>query len=227
MLDLLFSFKQDEDEQILSKNEGERFIPFEVVINFQKRLLEQHKANPTYKNNQDLLLVSLYRWLPERDELMALKFTTINKNDDDYIYIANDDNIYLLLNNEKKKHRELHINLSEDFKELADIIKDSYIKFKRTYLFTDYNNKNKPITIHGLYKRMINLFSFTNKHVGVNILRSSYLTYQVEQKRLTVKDKKKLATLMRTRKDKIDDHNIKIMPQKENKRLLKKSLNQI
>ena len=158
---------------------------------------------------------------------MALKFTTINKNDDDYIYIANDDNIYLLLNNEKKKHRELHINLSEDFKELADIIKDSYIKFKRTYLFTDYNNKNKPITIHGLYKRMINLFSFTNKHVGVNILRSSYLTYQVEQKRLTVKDKKKLATLMRTRKDKIDDHNIKIMPQKENKRLLKKSLNQI
>ena len=158
---------------------------------------------------------------------MALKFTTINKNDDDYIYIANDDNIYLLLNNEKKKHRELHINLSEDFKELADIIKDSYIKFKRTYLFTDYNNKNKPITIHGLYKRMINLFSFTNKHVGVNILRSSYLTYQVEQKRLTVKDKKKLATLMRTRKDKIDDHYIKIMPQKENKRLSKKSLNQI
>ena len=158
---------------------------------------------------------------------MALKFTTINKSDDDYIYIANDDNIYLLLNNEKKKHRELHINLSEDFKELADIIKDSYIKFKRTYLFTDYNNKNKPITIHGLYKRMINLFSFTNKRVGVNILRSSYLTYQAEQKRLTVKDKKKLATLMRTRKDKIDDHNIKIMPQKENKRLLKKSLNQI
>ena len=227
MLDLLFSFKQDEDEQILYKNEGERFIPFEVVINFQKRLLEQHKANPTYKNNQDLLLVSLYRWLPERDELMALKFTTINKNDDDYIYIANDDNIYLLLNNEKKKHRELHINLSEDFKELADIIKDSYIKFKRTYLFTDYNNKNKPITIHGLYKRMINLFSFTNKHVGVNILRSSYLTYQAEQKQLTVKGKKKLATLMRTRKDKIDDHYIKIMPQKENKRLLKKSLNQI
>ena len=158
---------------------------------------------------------------------MALKFTTINKNDDDYIYIANDDNIYLLLNNEKKKHRELHINLSEDFKELADIIKDSYIKFKRNYLFTDYNNKNKPITIHGLYKRMINLFSFTNKHVGVNILRSSYFTYQAEQKRLTVKDKKKLATLMRTRKDKIDDHYIKIMPQKENKRLLKKSLNQI
>ena len=35
MLDLLFSFKQDEEERILNQNEEERFIPFEVVINFQ------------------------------------------------------------------------------------------------------------------------------------------------------------------------------------------------
>ena len=81
----------------------------------------------------------------------------------------------------KKKHSELHINLSQDFKELADIVKDSYIKFKRTYVFTDCNNKNKPISIHGLYKRMIELYSFTGKRVGVNILRSSYLSYQAEQ----------------------------------------------
>ena len=67
----------------------------------------------------------------------------------------------MLLNKDKKRHGELHINLSEDFKELADIIKDSYEKFKRTYLFTDYNDSSKPISIHGLYKRMINLYSFT------------------------------------------------------------------
>ena len=39
---------------------------------------------------------------------------------------------------------------------------------------------------------MINIFSFTKKRVGVNILQNSYLTYQAEQKRLTVKDKKSL-----------------------------------
>ena len=39
MLDLLFSFKDDEDNQILNENEKKRFIPFEVVINFQKSLL--------------------------------------------------------------------------------------------------------------------------------------------------------------------------------------------
>ena len=37
MLDLLFSFKQDEEEQILNKDEEERFKPFEIVINFQKK----------------------------------------------------------------------------------------------------------------------------------------------------------------------------------------------
>ena len=89
--------------------------------------------------------------------------------------------------------RRVHINLSQDFDELANIIHDSYIKFKRTYVFTDYNNKNKQKSIHCLYKRMINLFSFTGKRVGVNILRSSYLTYQLQLKQaqgkiLTVAD---------------------------------------
>ena len=37
---------------------------------------------------------------------------------------------------------------------------------------------------------------------------------------MTVKDKKKLATLLRTRKDKIDDNYIKILPQKEKQEIL-------
>ena len=41
MLDLLFAFKQDEEEQVLNKNDGERFIPFEVVIEFQQTLLNK------------------------------------------------------------------------------------------------------------------------------------------------------------------------------------------
>ena len=107
-------------------------------------------------------------------------------------------------------------------------MKDSYMKFKRIHVFTDYFNKEKPISIHGLYKRMINFYSFTGKRVGVNILRSSYLTYQsqlkhAQQKILTVKDKKKLATLMRTRKDKIDCHYIKVISHNEKQKLIKQT----
>jgi len=221
MLDLLFQHKQDEDEQQLNKNEQERFIPFEIVIDFQKRLAEQYITNPTYKNNQDLVFISLYRYLPQRDELKQLEYTTTSKTDKDYIYIDKDDDVFLLLNKPKKKHKELYINLSKDFKELAEILKDSYNKFKRTYVLTDYNDIQKPISIQGLYKRMINLFSFTNKRVGVSILRSSYLTYQSEQKRLSVADKKKLATLMRTRKDKIDEAYIKILPKQDKQEIMK------
>ena len=72
---------------------------------------------------------------------------------------------------------------------------------------------------------MVNLFAFTGQRVGVNILRSSYLTYQsqlrqAQGKILTVADKKKLATLMRTRKDKIDTHYIKDIPQNEKQELI-------
>ena len=139
-LDLLFSHKQDEDKQELNDNEKQRFIPFEIVIQFQKDLLEQYKSNPTYQKNQDLLLISLYRYLPERDELKELKYTTTYKTDDDYIYFDKDDDVLLLLNKNKKTHKKVHLNLSEDFKELAEIVKDSYKKFQRTYLFTDYND---------------------------------------------------------------------------------------
>ena len=93
MLDLLFHHKQDEDKQELNENEKQRFIPFEIVIQFQKDLLEQYKSNPTYQNNQDLLLISLYRYLPERDELKELKYTTTYKTDDDYIYFDKDDDV--------------------------------------------------------------------------------------------------------------------------------------
>ena len=67
---------------------------------------------------------------------------------------------------------------------------------------------------------MINLYSFTGKRVGVSILRASYLTYQAEQKRLSVADKKKLAILMRTRKDKIDDNYIKILPRQDKQEII-------
>ena len=79
MLDLLFQHKQDEDEQQLNKNEQERFIPFEIVIDFQKRLAEQYITNPTYKNNQDLVFISLYRYLPQRDELKQLELLKLIK----------------------------------------------------------------------------------------------------------------------------------------------------
>jgi hypothetical protein len=220
MLDLLFQFRQEEDNQQLNPREENAYIPFEVIIDFQQQLLKDFQTNPTYERNQNLLLVSLYRYLPERNELKLLSFTNEYKEDKDYIYFNKDNDVMLLLNLVKKRHNALHINLSKDFPILADIIKLSYQFYPRINVFTDYKDIKKPISVHGLSKRLTKIFSFTGKNAGVNSIRSSYLTYQSEQKRLSVADKKKLATLMRTRKDKIDANYIKILPQSDKKELI-------
>jgi hypothetical protein len=53
------------------------YVPFEIVLETQRKLEETFISNPTYQNNQDLLLLSLYSLIPiERDEvkLFELKF---------------------------------------------------------------------------------------------------------------------------------------------------------
>ena len=108
MLDLFFSFRQDEEEQKLNENEAQRFIPFEMVID----LIQLLKTIRIYYYFH--FIVGFQEWLPERDELKFLRFTTTNKTDNDYNYVQMRD---------KNRHRELHINLSEDFKELAETVK--------------------------------------------------------------------------------------------------------
>jgi hypothetical protein len=55
------------------------------------------------------------------------------------------------------------------------------------------------------------MFSFTNKNVGVNSLRSSYASY-LHQNRMIVKEKDELAKKMRTSRRYLDLNYIKILP---------------
>jgi hypothetical protein len=55
------------------------------------------------------------------------------------------------------------------------------------------------------------IFSFTNKNIGVNSLRSSYASY-LDQNRMTVKEKDELAKKMRTSRRYLDLNYIKILP---------------
>ena len=103
MLNFLFQFSQEEDNQQLNPREENAYIPFEVIIDFQQQLFKDFQTNPTYERNQNLLLVSLYRYLPERNELKLLSFTNEYKEDKDYIYFDEDNDVILILNLVKKK----------------------------------------------------------------------------------------------------------------------------
>ena len=97
---------------------------FEIVLETQKKLEETFILNPTYQNNQDLLLLSLYSLIPTlRDELKLLEFTTTKQDKGDWLYFNSDNNVILDLNNSKKKHDNISFNLTIEAPHLAEIIK--------------------------------------------------------------------------------------------------------
>lgn len=211
LLDLNAEHKMDEADQKLNKNEEKSFVPFDVVLQVQQKLEKEFEANQLYKTNQDLLLISLYSLIPVmRDELKLLEFTTTKKDDGDYIYIKGNE-IILDLNNPKKKHDGISFNISNDAPHLANIIYTSYKLFPRKYVFTNYDNIDEKAKVQNLSRRIIKMFNFTGKNVGVNSLRSSYATYQ-DRNRMTVKEKDALAKKMRTSRKYLDLNYIKILP---------------
>jgi DNA polymerase IIIc chi subunit len=211
LLDLNAEHKMDETDQKLNPIEEKSFVPFEIVMETQQKLENEFTSNKSYKSNQDLLLISLYSLIPiMRDELKLLEFTNTKKNEGDFIYF-NGTNTILNLNNTKKKHDGMDINLSKDAPHLADIIETSYKLFPRQYVFTNYDDINKKAEVQNLSRRIIKIFNFTGKNVGVNSLRSSYATYQ-DKDRMTVKQKEELAKKMRTSRKYLDLNYIKILP---------------
>jgi hypothetical protein len=115
------------------------------------------------------------------------------------------------LNNPKKKHNGINFNLTNEAPHLADIIYNSYNLFPRQFVFTNYDNTEEKATIQTLSKRLIKMFDFTGKNVGVNSLRSSYATYQ-DRNKMTIKEKEALAKKMRTSRKYLDMNYIKILP---------------
>ena len=209
--DLNAMHKQDEGNQKLNKNEEKSFVPFDVVLQVQQKLEKEFETNQSYKTNQDLLLISLYSLIPVmRDELKLLEFTTTKKDDGDYIYIKGNE-IILDLNNPKKKHDGISFNISNDAPHLADIINTSYKLFPRKYVFTNYDNIDQKAKIQNLSRRIVKMFDFTGKNVGINSLRSSYATY-LDRNRMTINEKDALAKKMRTSRRYLESNYIKILP---------------
>ena len=114
------------------------------------------------------------------------------------------------MNKIKKKHESIKHNLSEESKQLANILIESYERFPREAVFTQYSNRKEQIKIGGINKRLISIFKFTNKNVGTNSIRSSYATYRNQSKQLSVAEKDALAKQMRTSRRYLDEHYIKL-----------------
>lgn len=213
---LSLKIQEDNDKQELNKQEQETFIDFEIILNKQKELLEKFNNNKTYKNNQDLLLISIYSLIPpNRKEITELIYITNIEDDDkvnDFIYIDKDNNdVKFILNKMKKKHKGIIIDITKENQDLTNIIIESFNLYERPYLFTDYNDKNKIVNYNLIYARFRNIFKDIDKRISINCLRSSYLSYLNKQGNFTIAKKREIANKMRTSTIVMDGNYIKMI----------------
>jgi hypothetical protein len=178
-------FEANEFDNLLSAEEMKKFVPFWVILEKQKELQKQFElinnknTRIAYDLNQDLLLVSLYSLIPPlRAEPMTLKFTTKTQRSEDWIVIK-PDIVQMDLNEIKKKHDAILFNLTEDSPELAKILRESYDLYPREFVFTHYKkypDVSRQASVSTLTERLRSIFRYTGKQVGINALRSSYVS---------------------------------------------------
>jgi hypothetical protein len=223
---LSHQFEDEEFDNELSEEELKKFVTFDVVLNKQRvlqkqfELIKNKNSRIAYDLNQDLLLISLYSLIPPlRQEVMTLKFSKTLKRKEDWIVIKPDE-VIMDLNEIKKKHDAIMFYLTRDAPELAKILRESYELYPREFLFTHYkkfpdvSRRAMPST---LSDRLSSIFTYTGKNVGINALRSSYVSYMNSEairngKQLTVKQKEKMAERMRSSRKYLDEAYLKIFP---------------
>jgi len=175
------------------------------------------KFNKTaYDINQDLILLSLYSLLPpERCELFDLKFynsLSINENNnEDYILIENN-KCFLILNKIKKTHSSIKINIYNECIKLNDLLIESYTLYKRNNVFTAKNKYPvfKSVKAPNIANRFKVIFKDYNKNIGVNAIRSSYISYKLKNPCITYNQKENIANKMRTSVTQIEKHYKKL-----------------
>lgn len=211
------SIVQDNITNVINHKEGNnirddleesRHIDFSLIL--KRRDDIEHMFNnitdkftkTAYDINQDLILLSLYTLLPpERCELLNLSFCLSPPTDNniDYIFIQNN-KCSLLLNKIKKNHSSIIINIYDECLKLNDLLIQSYNLYNRVNVFT---SKNKyPILIsvkpYNIANRFKTIFKDYNKNIGINAIRSSYISYFLNNPCITYNQKQLLAQKMRT-----------------------------
>jgi hypothetical protein len=220
-----FLSQSDKDNK-LNEFEKTKFINWNFVLQKQMELeiafkfMENKKTTKAYDLNNDLLLISLYSLRPPlRNEVKHLEFTTTTKRKGDYIFFKNDE-VFLDLNEEKKRHDAILFNLSEESPKLAELLKESYKLYPRKYVFTikgKYPDVSKKASEGSLDNRLVDMFkpNFPDLNVSVNSLRSSYVSYRYFEAvskgtLLTGNEKEKIAKQMRTSVKYMDEAYLKI-----------------
>ena len=185
--------KQSEDNK-MSEQEKDNYVTWNEILN----VYEIIKTNKKY--SEEHLLLSLYILHPPRRlndyyNMKYMKKKTDNLDEEyNYCLLINKNKKYFTFNNYKTR-KELGIQNIEINNELFLILKE-YIKKNdikvNERIFKNINTEmNYVKKIQNIFKEHLN-----KKNISVNLLRHIYITEKINNKNLTLKERKSIALLM-------------------------------
>lgn len=181
--------EKESGKNTLNKYEITKFIDFDKLLEIRDKLEKEWRDNIEINSNivwelhYKMLLLSAYVLTPPtRKELMETKFIFNDNNFNnnfDYVYIPKNGYVQYIFNKTKKnkKSEKYIIGYSKESKiKLSNLFKESYKLYKREWVFPLLKNINKKSTIYNVNKIMENLIK--NPKIGVNMIRSSYISWR-------------------------------------------------
>jgi len=171
-----------ERKQGFDKKELKNWVAHEDIIEKLKVVIKDHDKRPSVGRNYRMLALAIYSLQPPIrynlhhmeitskpiKELLGKKLNYLQKKDGNYTYVINDDKV-------QKKYGPAAIPIES--KSLTELITQSLEKYPRKWLFTKISDRTTPMSILYFPKMVKSIFKLEKKVVGIDILRSSYITW--------------------------------------------------
>lgn len=221
MVELTKKLQDIYDEQKILDNRLENMLLYEDLIRLREKYKEYN--NESIKLHYQYLILCLYTMQPclrsEYKDMKILQITNekIPKDNNNYINICRDGNIYICINDDKTTYsngREM-IEILDD--ELKEIIVKSIKTYGRKYLITKINNTEEPSDKE--FSIMINDI-FSPLKFGIDMFRSAYVNNIYNK--YNNKTLKKIAKMMRTSFYAMTTHYNKFFGDENGKDIIKK-----
>jgi hypothetical protein len=186
--------EKETGKNTLNKYEKEKYIEFENLLKIRDELEENWrteltknsiKSKSVWELHYKMLLLSSYTLTPcVRTELMIAKFAT--KEEDmseniDYVYIPENIEEIVEYNfkicKKGKPVERYKIGYNDESKtKLTSLFRESLLLYKREWVFPLIKNINEKSTISNVNQFLRKLIK--GKTLGVNVIRSSYITWR-------------------------------------------------
>lgn len=192
------------EDQELAGDRLKNFVVFQDIVAKREGYKQLFKDDPKdNKVNLQYLILALYTLQPpirsDYEDMMIKRGPKPKSDTENYLWFNSRKKRWVvLLNNDKVSKTFLHGKgeLILDNKELNNIIDASLKAFPRTYILSTQRDGDKPAGYQGFRSLLNQIFEDEGKVVGVDILRSSYIS-DFYSRQPTVKQRKELARKMR------------------------------